>query len=106
MGTMVVTGEMLGGKFETILPHLDERQRRLLMGAEARALGHGGVRRVGSGPRGPGGPGGGGGGGAGGDPAGGAGRWGPGGHGVGGRVGAGGGGSAAGPGAAAGRGPQ
>ena len=27
-----------------IFPHLDERQRRLLMGAEARAPGHGGVR--------------------------------------------------------------
>jgi DDE family transposase len=46
MGTMVVTGEMLAAKFETILPHLDERQRRLLMGAEARALGHGGIRLV------------------------------------------------------------
>jgi Rhodopirellula transposase DDE domain len=29
-----------------ILPHLDERQRRLLMGAEARSLGHGGIRLV------------------------------------------------------------
>jgi Rhodopirellula transposase DDE domain len=29
-----------------IFPHLDERQRRLLMGAEARALGHGGIRLV------------------------------------------------------------
>jgi hypothetical protein len=37
---------MLAAKFETILPHLDERQRRLLMGAEARALGHGGIRLV------------------------------------------------------------
>ena len=46
MGTMVVTGEMLAAKFETILPHLDERQRRRLMGAEARALGHGGIRLV------------------------------------------------------------
>ena len=27
-------------------PHLDERQRRLLLGAEARALGHGGIRLV------------------------------------------------------------
>ncbi|MFD1503159.1 ISAzo13 family transposase, partial [Streptosporangium lutulentum] len=33
-------------KFGTIFPHLDERQRRLLMGAEARALGHGGIRAV------------------------------------------------------------
>src|ERR1700750_2736099 len=46
MSTMVVTKEMLAAKFETIFPHLDERQRRLLMGAEARALGHGGIRLV------------------------------------------------------------
>jgi hypothetical protein len=38
--------ESLAAKFEVILPHLDERQRRLLMGAEARALGHGGIRLV------------------------------------------------------------
>jgi hypothetical protein len=31
---------------QVILPHLDERQRRLLLGAEARALGHGGIRAV------------------------------------------------------------
>jgi transposase len=37
---------MLAAKFETILPHLDERQRRLLLAAEARALGHGGIRLV------------------------------------------------------------
>src|SRR3954451_15852748 len=36
--------ETLAAKFETIFPHLDERQRRLLRGAEARALGHGGIR--------------------------------------------------------------
>jgi hypothetical protein len=46
MGSMVVDSEILAAKFETILPHLDERQRRLLMGAEARALGHGGIRVV------------------------------------------------------------
>jgi Rhodopirellula transposase DDE domain len=40
------TGELLAAKFGAILPHLDERQRRLLMGAEARALGHGGIRVV------------------------------------------------------------
>lgn len=33
-------------KFVVLFPHLDERQRRLLMGAEARLLGHGGVRAV------------------------------------------------------------
>ena len=37
-----VSRETLAAKFETIFPHLDERQRRLLMGAEARAFGHGG----------------------------------------------------------------
>jgi hypothetical protein len=46
MGVMEVTREMLAAKFEAILPHLDERQRRLLLGAEARALGHGGIRLV------------------------------------------------------------
>jgi Rhodopirellula transposase DDE domain/Helix-turn-helix of DDE superfamily endonuclease len=46
MGSMVVTKELLAAKFETIFPHLDERQRRLLLGAEARALGHGGIRLV------------------------------------------------------------
>jgi hypothetical protein len=39
MGVMTLTREMLAAKFEAIFPHLDERQRRLLMGAEARALG-------------------------------------------------------------------
>ena len=37
---------MLAAKFQVILPHLDERQRRLLLGAEARVLGHGGIRAV------------------------------------------------------------
>ncbi len=40
------TGQVLAAKFQVIFPHLDERQRRLLMGAEARALGHGGIRLV------------------------------------------------------------
>src|SRR5258707_6761126 len=39
-------GELLAAKFEAIFPHLDEGQRRLLMGAEARVLGHGGIRVV------------------------------------------------------------
>ena len=46
MGDLVVTREMLAAKFGSIFPHLDERQRRLLLGAEARALGHGGIRLV------------------------------------------------------------
>ena len=33
-------------KFASILPNLDERQRRLLAAAEARSLGYGGIRRV------------------------------------------------------------
>jgi hypothetical protein len=43
---MEVTPEVLAAKFGAIFPHLDERQRRLLMGTEARALGHGGIRLV------------------------------------------------------------
>ena len=46
MGLMEVTREVLAAKFGAIFPHLDERQRRLLMGAEARWLGHGGIRLV------------------------------------------------------------
>jgi hypothetical protein len=36
----------LGQKFATILPHLNEKQRRLLLAAEARSLGRGGISRV------------------------------------------------------------
>lgn len=36
----------LKAKFDSVLLHLDERQRRLLMGAEARVLGHGGIKMV------------------------------------------------------------
>ncbi len=46
MGVMQVDPEMLAAKFGTIFPHLDERQRRLLLGAEARVLGHGGIKLV------------------------------------------------------------
>ena len=46
MGVMEETRGVLAAKFEAIFPHLDERQRRLVMGAEARALGHGGIRTV------------------------------------------------------------
>ena len=46
MGEMVVTGEMLAAKYGAILPHLDERTRRLTLGADARMLGHGGIRLV------------------------------------------------------------
>ena len=43
---MEMTLEGLAAMFGAVFPHLDERQRRLLMGAEARALGHGGIRLV------------------------------------------------------------
>jgi hypothetical protein len=36
----------LTAKFGTIIAHLDERQRCLLMGAEARSIGHGGIGLV------------------------------------------------------------
>lgn len=38
--------DVLAAKFGAILPRLDERQRRLLIGAEARSLGPGGIRAV------------------------------------------------------------
>ena len=46
MGGNEEAGRVLAAKFAAIFPHLDERQRRLLMGAEARTLGHGGIRLV------------------------------------------------------------
>jgi len=36
----------LRAKFEAVLPHLDERQQRLVMAGEARSLGHGGIAVV------------------------------------------------------------
>jgi hypothetical protein len=38
--------EVLAGTFSLVAPHLTERQRRLLLGAAARALGYGGISRV------------------------------------------------------------
>ena len=46
MAGAVQSEETLAAKFAVLLPHLDERQRRLAMGAEARALGHGGIKAV------------------------------------------------------------
>ena len=42
-GMSVVEGleASLAAKFSVVFPHLDERQRRLVMRAEARAIGHG-----------------------------------------------------------------
>lgn len=42
----VLSDEALATKLAVVLPHLDERQRRIVVGAEARALGRGGVTRV------------------------------------------------------------
>jgi hypothetical protein len=38
--------ERLRERFDVLLPHLNERQRRLALATEARLLGHGGVRTV------------------------------------------------------------
>src|SRR5664279_2740767 len=46
MPVAVDVEESLAAKFAALFPHLDERQRRLMMGAEARVLGHGGVAAV------------------------------------------------------------
>ena len=46
MGHTEETRQVLAAKFQAVFPHLDERQRRLVMGAEARSLGHGGIRLV------------------------------------------------------------
>ncbi|MBK5249452.1 MAG: ISAzo13 family transposase [Actinomycetales bacterium] len=46
MPVAVEIEESLAAKFASLFPHLDERQRRLTMGAEARVLGHGGVAVV------------------------------------------------------------
>jgi hypothetical protein len=46
LGSFVVSSEDLSYFFGEVLPHLDERQRRVAVGAAARALGHGGVRAV------------------------------------------------------------
>ena len=46
MGIGAEVESALTAKFAALLPHLDERQRRLAMGAEARVLGHGGIKVV------------------------------------------------------------
>jgi transposase len=46
MAIPVEIQQALAAKFEAVFPHLDERQRRLLAGAEARGLSHGGIRVV------------------------------------------------------------
>src|SRR5487761_1242162 len=46
MAVAVETGESLAAKFPVLLPHLDERQRRLYLGSEARSVGRGGIEAV------------------------------------------------------------
>ena len=46
MGDTEEIRQVLAAKFQAVFPHLDERQRRLVMGAEARSLGRGGIRLV------------------------------------------------------------
>jgi hypothetical protein len=46
MGITAEEQAALAAKLSVIFPHLDERQRRLVAGAEARAIGHGGIRAV------------------------------------------------------------
>ena len=46
MAVHVDAEESLAAKFAALFTQLDERQRRLVMGAEARALGHGGIKVV------------------------------------------------------------
>ena len=46
MAVAVDIEESLAAKFPVLLPHLGERQRRLYLASEARALGHGGIAAV------------------------------------------------------------
>ncbi|MFI6990856.1 ISAzo13 family transposase [Nonomuraea wenchangensis] len=46
MGIRSEVRDQLSLRFRVLFPHLNERQRRLVMGQEARLLGHGGVRTV------------------------------------------------------------
>ena len=43
---MSVVEDAVARKIASLWPHLDERQRRLVLGAEARQLGRGGVKLV------------------------------------------------------------
>ena len=46
MAILAQEQDRLAGRLAEIRPHLDERQWRLLLGAEARAIGRGGVKLV------------------------------------------------------------
>jgi hypothetical protein len=47
-GFVEMTREVLAARYELVFPHLDERQRRLVAGADALVAGHGGIRLVAS----------------------------------------------------------
>ncbi len=51
MGRLEGIEAVLATKFQVLLPHLDERQRRLAIEAEALSLGHGGIRLAAAGVR-------------------------------------------------------
>ena len=46
MADIAQVAESVGRRYEVLRPHLDERQRRLLLGTEASVLGRGGVKAV------------------------------------------------------------
>ncbi len=46
MAVSAEVGDSIRAEFAALLPHLDERSRRLALGARARALGHGGIKAV------------------------------------------------------------
>ena len=46
MGQLVVDEDRFAGMLAEVRPHLDELQWRLLLGAQARSLGRGGIKRV------------------------------------------------------------
>lgn len=46
MAVSVQVGESVAHRYAALRPHLDERQRRLLLGVEAAGLGPGGVKAV------------------------------------------------------------
>jgi DNA-binding phage protein len=46
LARMRVDEEAIGPRFAALSPYLDERQRRLWLGVEAREAGHGGVSAV------------------------------------------------------------
>src|SRR5680860_715215 len=46
MGDSVVVAESVAARYAVLRPHLDERQRRLLLGVEASQLGRGGIKAI------------------------------------------------------------